>query len=344
MIRIRESNFGDGAQLAQLVEICFATHCPLEQYRWRHEHAPFRSTVFVAELGDAIVGSTTVDALPVWLRGRSGEVGRGAELMVDPGHRNQGISHAVRMRARVAQRSHPVSIHFPAEVSFLAARGEDSTMRRAGRLPQWVRWEQAGALRDDQPRIPSSVALAATFATRLTGRLSASIPGAISCQEMDAEQAGRFAAGLDELCERSKEIAPCLLRRGAHYINWRWLERPDPWRVVLAMRGHQVVDGYVAFRIVEGNCRIGDLLCLDPATMRCLLGAVGRLSAGAQPRRTLIELHDPRPWATRVLRLAGFLPRGLGPAISLKTMNPTVPSSFEALSSWYLTAGDTDLV
>ncbi|HUC37955.1 MAG TPA: hypothetical protein VMR97_12640, partial [Acidimicrobiales bacterium] len=127
----------------------------------------------------------------------------------------------------------------------------------------------------------------------------------------------------------------------------RWLDRPDPWRVVVASDvggDPESVIGYVAFTVLDSQCRIGDILAFDPTTMGALIRAVTKSSSPERPGRTIFELNDPRPWPAKVLRLAGFLPRGEGPQVSIGLTDEHLPESLVRLSSFYLTAGDTDLV
>lgn len=335
---------GDEQRLVELFELCFGRHRTLEEFRWRYQRTPLPTKFHLATIGGRIVGAEANQRLPAWLHGHRAEVSRGTDLMVDPACRRRGVFRRMRPAIRSSQRAAPVTISFPAEVTF---RLGATTLNQVGRLPQWIRWERTASLHSDRPAIPRVVAGCAASAARLAARGASLGVNGLRCREIGLKELEQHPEQFDRLAQRSKHIANGIVCREAVYIHWRWLSRPEPWRVVIVERrgaGNGTLEGYIAFRPGEGDCRIGDLLALEPRAMRALLGAVAAESAAEKPGRTIIELNDPRPWSRRVLYQCGFLPRGTGPLISIRAMQAGVPPSLERSSGWYLTASDTDLV
>jgi len=329
---------GDEARLIELYEICFEKKRSGEELAWLVQRAPQPTQFRIATIDDRIVGAMYARVFPMWMCGEISEMDRGGDLMVDPAHRGRGISKLLRGAERPPTRA--LSIHFP--------RGNIPPLksRRIGRLTQWVRWEQPTALREDAPWLPVGVSRVAVAATRVAARGASFRHRRIRCCELSPENFAGEEAALDALDLRSGVIAPFVMRRDAAHVRWRWLDRPDPWRVVVASDvggDPESVIGYVAFTVLDSQCRIGDILAFDPATMGALIRAVTKSSSPERPGRTLFELNDPRPWPAKVLRLAGFLPRGEGPQVSVRLTDERLPESLVRLSSFYLTAGDTDL-
>jgi hypothetical protein len=305
------------------------------------------TTFHLLERDERVVGAMVTQGLPAWILGERATVGRGGDLMVDPMYRRRGIARAVAVSALISLRAHPCVVHFPAEVTFLVCEAPGTTIKRGGRMPQWVRWERPGALRADRPTVPLVLAAIATASFRAACRASSIVSRDVRCREITLAEFDSVVDEFDRLAIDSREIAPCVMVRDAAYVRWRWLDRPDPWRVVVAHQsrgGAEAMRGYVAYRMLDGDCRIGDIMCFEPRTMRALLSAVRARTAAERPGRTLIDLNDPRPWTRRVLRQAGFLRRGLGPNVTVCAVQEDLPVHLEDLSSWYLTAGDADLV
>ncbi|HUC37957.1 MAG TPA: hypothetical protein VMR97_12650 [Acidimicrobiales bacterium] len=338
-IEVRGFRAGDEKQLTELFGACFGKARSVEEFAWRFQRGPYPTQFLIAEMRDRTVGACCAWVLPGWVCSELTDISSGGDFMVDPAFRGLGISKVLSRSTKRPASS--LSVYFgQVHVPGLG-------IRQVGQLPQWVRWEQASALRADALWLPLPMARLAVTATRVVGRRVPVGRRRFRCREVTLETFGEVEAVLDGLALRSRDFAPFIMRRDAVHLRWRWLDRPDPWRVVVARgvgTGPAAVCGYVAFKVVDAQCHIGDMLALDASAMGALIRAVADMSSQESPERTLFELNDPRPWSSRVLRLAGFLPRGQGPEVSLRLNDERLPESLCRLSSFYLTAGDTDLV
>ncbi|HUC37958.1 MAG TPA: GNAT family N-acetyltransferase [Acidimicrobiales bacterium] len=335
-IELRGFRSGDEERLIELFEVCFERTRSPEEFAWRFERGPSPTQFGIATMGRQILGAGWLQVFPGWVCGELTDIETGGDLMVDPAFRGRGIA---RMLLAIEGSPASLSVSFP--------QVWPTGSHRVGQLPQWVRWEQASALRADALWLPLPMARLAVTATRVARRRAPVGRPRIHCREVTLDTFGEVEAALDGLALRSRDFAPFIMRRDAVHIRWRWLDRPDPWRAVVASEvggDPAAVCGYVAFKVVDAQCRIGDMLALDACAMGALIRAVADMSSQESPERTLFELNDPRPWPSRVLRLAGFLPRGQGPEVSLRLNDERLPESLCRLSSFYLTAGDTDLV
>jgi GNAT superfamily N-acetyltransferase len=341
-LTIRSGHIGDEKRLIQLYESCFGRARDADQFAWRYRRGQPTDFV-VAELDGLLVGAVAVQLLDGFREGERCWIARGSDLMVDPEYRGTGVAQAMAMPVRKLFRRASLVANFPAEVTFRLY--EDSPLKRDGRLPQWIRWESTDALRCDRPGLARAPAAAIVAAGRVAARLSGS-RYETSCRELTANFGTHEERLIDALADESASFAKCIGRRGGDYMRRRWLERTDPWRMIIdsgdSEQSRQVT-GVMAFKVENGDCRIGDLLCRDRRSMQRLLTAARAATATEGPGRTLLELQDQRPWSRSVLRSAGFLRRGNGPAVTLHSL-PLGKTPALGLSSWYLTSGDTDLI
>ena len=100
----------------------------------------------------------------------------------------------------------------------------------------------------------------------------------------------------------------------------------------------------MAYGARENQGRIVDLLAANDAAMRALVYEATRRLAHQRVDRILLELSDPRPWAAKVLRRLGYLPRGRGPVVVASPRAEWVPETVRQVPNWYMTLADTDHV
>jgi hypothetical protein len=209
--------------------------------------------------------------------------------------------------------------------------------RLLGRLPKWVR------LRGHARELPFPAGQLAGPLLRIYGA-AASSPR----PRLPVEEVADLGPEFDALAQASASFAPCIRRRDAAYLRWRWLEQPGRRFSLTAVRASGgALRGFAVFDVQElpagRRGRIVDLLAADGLAMRALLcDAFDRLAqAGCQ--RVVCDYHDPRPWSRTAFLRSGFLPVHGDINVICGAMSARCPRTVERLEGWYLTRGDTDL-
>jgi len=136
--------------------------------------------------------------------------------------------------------------------------------------------------------------------------------------------------------------------RDAAYLNWKYSNHPTlGYRIVLAQRGGKHV-GFMLWRnaTADEECRraiVVDFLVArgDARTLRNLISRV-IVDANAS-RMESVSILTPQPWAARVLRRMGFLPRGGRNSWVVAGWERHIPREWlQDPDVWHLCMGDSD--
>jgi len=136
--------------------------------------------------------------------------------------------------------------------------------------------------------------------------------------------------------------------RDAAYLNWKYCRHSNlSYRIWLAERGGRVA-GYLVFRAPsssdpERRALVPDFLVAngDADALRPLLArAVHEASA---EKAVVLSALTTLPWAARLMRALGFLPRGEHHAWVVGGLQGIVPEALRNdAAGWHLCIGDSD--
>jgi hypothetical protein len=157
----------------------------------------------------------------------------------------------------------------------------------------------------------------------------------------------RFDEGATELWDSVAARFAFAVRRDATYLNWKFVQRPEPrYSIATLQRGSRTA-GWVVYRHVdEPQGRVTllvDFLC-DPAdggALRALLRWVDReaLAQGS----TLVRVFATFGAYHRTLRDAGYRDGSAGMRLVAKiNAVPVAPSFYASTERWHVTLGDSD--
>ena len=268
----------------------------------------------------------------------------GSDTMIDPGERGRGDFG--RLWAGLVDASAGADIYLACSSDLIHAwHAKRSTQVMFGRMRGWVRFvdseEMAAKLRGPRA-LARAAARTVTRSQALIDRTSRSRGVVIA----DVNASG-VSAEFERVGRKVAAQVPFMLARDVPTIRWRWFDQPGrAWRV----RGARSTGGTLLGWAVHGaatddGARVGeivDLVAFEPRIARALvIDAVEQLRPSGA---AVVEFDclDPRPWSARMMARAGFLPRGVGPRVSCKVVNP-VWTKAAARDSWFMTLGDTDL-
>jgi GNAT superfamily N-acetyltransferase len=244
----------------------------MSRWTWQFVENPFgprqgdELPVWIAVDGDRVVGQAAVQKALIQVEGKTFEAGWAVDIMVLPSHRGAGIGH--RIHEAVASEVDILLALVMAQASRRMAEREGCvTLAEVHQLTRWARldaasvrryllvrtanhrWAHAAAhfscsvfqFHQLFPRLANPLLRLRDFVNR-----SLREPGATNIVEVDC-----FGPEIDELWERTRGDYPVIFPRDARFLNWRFVDCPEPrYRRFVAERGGQAV-GYVVLRRAE---------------------------------------------------------------------------------------------
>jgi len=344
-LKLRPYQPGDEGAIQNLYRGVFDRERSLERWQWLFHRAPAGpATVMLLTDAEAVIGHIACVPFRGYVLGVAHDFALGVDTMVHSDRRSPASARALFKGYRAITSG--VTIGFPTDrTARLLQRHCDTP--HLGRLTQWVRWCSVEALERSLGR-PIAAVLRPQVGVALAaiGALARHQPSSLRVaplRDVDGD--------IDRLADESAGFAPCIRRRDAAYVTWRWLEQPGSrWKLLGAWDRGGRLQGWVVFGLDhhadKAAFRVGrivDILARHPtATRRLIVIASDRLAEQGAGLVT-IECNDPRRRMRGALYRGGFLPRGQGMGVSCRAKLEPASSIPECLANWYLTRGDTDL-
>ena len=274
-IIVRKASRSDEAAIARFIEDAYG---PLAEYKtgphwtWQFIDNPLgppggdEIPVWVALDGKQVVGQIAVQRALLQVQGETLEAGWAVDIMILPSHRGTGIGH--RLHDAVAGEVDILLSLKMADASRRMAKRQGSVSpTQVHQLTRWVRLDAVSVrryvlLRTANHRWPDLAARVgcnlfqlhrlfchlANPVLRLRDLIARrrSRPGGACIVEIE-----RFGAEIDELWERTRREYPVIFPRDAQFLNWRFVNCPQPsYRCFVAQRAGRAV-GYVVLRRSE---------------------------------------------------------------------------------------------
>jgi GNAT superfamily N-acetyltransferase len=272
---VRKASRADQPAIARFIEDAYG---PRAQYKatprwtWQFIDNPFirprgdEIPVWVAVDGDRVVGQIAVQNGLLEVEGKTFEAGWAVDIMVLQSHRGAGIGH--RLHDAVASDVDILlSLKMAPASRRMAEREGCVTVAGVHQLTRWVRLDagsvqrylmlrtanhrrthRAAQLACDIFQFHRLFPLLANPLLRLRDLVTGAPRGgsATNIAEVD-----RFGPEIDELWERTRRDYPVIFPRDARFLNWRFVDCPEPrYRRFVAERDGRAV-GYVVLRRAE---------------------------------------------------------------------------------------------
>ena len=335
--KVRPAQPDDEPAIEAMFLECFGTPRSRRKWRWRWFGASrARGDALILESDGAPIGHWAGSTADMWHDGRRERVLLGGEVMVRPQYRRRGGMGMLITAAREIAVAHAdVWIGFATDDAsrVTAANGGG---RVIGRMPMWVVWPRSF------PHLPAP---ANYLAARLLAGWRALVFFFLPCAVTEILTSASWSE-VDALALTSASYAGCIRIRDAAYLRWRWLERPEGQVTVFASREKSGrLTGWAVIGVESGGRRIGrvlDLLASDRASLRGLMRRSLKDLTADDCEVITCDYLDPRRWPRSVLRVAGFASRP-GKTMTALRMSPEDGRASDAIESWYLTRGDTDV-
>jgi len=272
---VRKASRSDRPAIAKFIEDAYGARAQYKatpRWTWQFIDNPFgpgggdEVPVWVAVDGNRVVGQVAVQNGLLQVDGETVEAGWAVDIMILPSHRGAGLGH--RLHDAVVDDVDVLMALTMADASRrMAEKHGCVTLADVHQFTRWVRLDPAAVqcyllVRTATHRRAHVVARLACSVfqfhrifPRLTNPLlrlrdflerSLRRPGATRITEVD-----RFGPEVDELWERTRGDYPAIFPRDAQFLNWRFVDCPEPrYRRFVAARDGRVV-GYVVLRRAE---------------------------------------------------------------------------------------------
>lgn len=275
-IIVRKASRSDRPAIAKFIEDAYGVRAQYKaapRWTWQFIDNPYgrrqanEVPVWIAVDGDRVVGQIAVQKALLEVEGRTFEAGWAVDIMILPGHRGAGVGS--RLHELVASDVDILmSLKMAPASRRMAEREGCLTLAQVNQLTRWVRldaasvesyllvrtahrhWAHVGArLSCDAFQFHRLFPLIANPFLRLRDTLKGSrrrLGATASIVEVD-----RFGPEVDDLWDRTRGDYPAIFSRDAQFLNWRFVDCPEPrYRRFVAMRDGRAV-GYVVLRRAE---------------------------------------------------------------------------------------------
>jgi len=274
-IIVRKADHSDRQAIARFIEDAYG---PRAQYKatprwtWQFIDNPFglrqddEVPVWVAVDGERVVGQIAVQQALLQVEGKTLDAGWAVDIMILPSHRGAGLGHRLH-DAVVGDVDILMALTMADASRRMAEKHGCVTLADVHQLTRWVRLDPESVRRyvlvrtanhrraHVVARLGCSVFQFHRVFPRLVNPLlrlrdvierKLQRPGGARITEVD-----RFGPDVDELWERTRGDYPVIFPRDARFLNWRFVECPEPrYRLFVAERGGRAV-GYVVLRRAE---------------------------------------------------------------------------------------------
>jgi|SRR5579884_272402 len=368
-VEIRQGRDSDREAIAAFLAEAYGTRARYkgpERWTWQFERNPFAFTadgtvpVWIAVDADRVVGQIAVQQAALKIEDETVAAGWIVDVMILPSHRGGGIGHRLyeavardvdvlvtltmaEATRRMAERLGAVTLGEVHQLSRLVRLDPESVRRYLLARTVYHPWANnlaaVGCTLFQAHRVVPAVA---NPLLRLRDRAK---HAAQREQTTTITETQSFGADVDDLWERTKGDYPVIFPRDTRFLNWRFVECPEPsYRRFVAARDGRTV-GYVVLRLA------------DEVELR--QGVIVDLYAGRRDTETLEALvrHSLAFFGTDVAAVdcASSIPelesvfRGLG-FFRTRTARPTCVCRDDRLrgriaglgSDWFFSKGDHD--
>jgi GNAT superfamily N-acetyltransferase len=273
-IIVRRATRADQSAIARFIGEAYgarAQHKATPHWTWQFIDNPFgrrqgdEIPVWVAMDGDRVVGQIAVQYALLQVEGKTFEVGWAVDIMMLRSHRGSGIGHRLQ-EAVVGDVDILMAISMAEASRRMAERHGCITLAEVHQLTRWVRFDAVSVRRylllrtanhrwgRVLARLSCSVFQFHLLFPRLANpllRMRDFVKRPLRGPRASIVEVDCFGREIDDLWERTRRDYPVIFPRDARFLNWRFVDCPEPrYRRFVAKRGGRVV-GYVVLRRAE---------------------------------------------------------------------------------------------
>lgn len=273
-IIVRRATRADQPAIARFIGEAYGARAQYKatpHWTWQFIDNPFgrrqgdEIPVWVAMDGDRVVGQIAVQYALLQVEGKTFEVGWAVDIIMLQSHRGAGIGHRLQ-EAVVGDVDILMAISMAEGSRRMAERHGCITLAEVHQLTRWVRLDAVSVRRylllrtanhrwaHALARLSCSVFQFHLLFPRLANpllRMRDFVKPSLRGPRASIVEVDCFGREMDELWERTRRDYPVIFPRDARFLNWRFVDCPEPrYRRFVAKRGGRVV-GYVVLRRAE---------------------------------------------------------------------------------------------
>jgi hypothetical protein len=345
---IRRYQLGDEQGINNLYNVVFGTDRSLAEWHWKYDDSPRGATklIYVLEDEGRIVGQYANLTLDAVYRGELLFAAQPVDIAIHADYRGRRLIGRLFQTQPALARAEGVrfGFGFPNEAHYRAGK-QVLGYRDVGRILLMRRYLNPGLVLGKLTRSRRVLEATRPLGNKLAGLLYRRGLGQPD-GERTIEEIARFDERFDFFCERMTHVYPIMVARHRHYLNWRYIDRPDvKYTTYAAMQGAEL-QGYVVLSmqrrmVLQGL--VADLLAVDDATTHLLL------------RRALTHFLDqgadmvscwalPHTGLYRTLQHLSFSRRRVAAVlVSMVFDHEMIDEAFLGdPRNWYVAMGDSD--
>lgn len=324
-------------------------------FKWKNEDNPNgKSIIKTTSYDGQVVGYTCVMKYKMSLFGKNIMAGQSVDAMVEKKHQRKGIYENMAMEALrdIKEQGLGIRFNFPNTAAFLASTKKVNIKKVC-----------------DMPRFLKVLDGKAAFAMFTDNRILKLFGGSLlniynklrsntihSSAEYEIKEIKNFDSGFDELWEKVRNDYPIALVRDSVYLNWRYAECVNDYKIFAAFKDEKPI-GYIVGTLEEKIGKDGETLILGHiADIICH----GEHTKAAKSLVSILEKYFKNENACAIscwmlkhwfyagtLKNQGFLQYGSPVILAAIPMTEILKIGKDKIynqRNWFITMGDSDYI
>lgn len=339
----------------RLFKDVFGKNMNQEYFLWKNINNPQgKSIIKLALKEDEVIGLSSIWMFNMEFMGKSILSGQSVDAMVHRDHRKKGIFESLAMAALEDMKSagFQLRFNFPNEAAYKASIGKIN-IKKVCDIPQYIKILKG---REAAGMFTANKLIKLGGGLLLDVYRNAKNLGTNNSSEYSIVEINRFDSKFDELWNNVKNDYPIAVERSSKYLNWRYIDSPEKYKIYGAYKNNELV-GYMVTAIESKTGKggeslllghIADLICYrghkDAAYVLIREGEKNLKEAGA----CAISCWMIKEWFySEILGRAGFLQLRSPSVLAALPIGELAKAAGDALydhRNWYVTIGDSDYI
>ncbi|SHI98235.1 GNAT family N-acetyltransferase [Lutispora thermophila] len=339
----------------RLFKDVFGKDMDQKHFQWKNINNPQgKSIIKLALKEDEVIGLSSIWMFSMEFMGKKIIAGQSVDAMVHREHRKKGIFENLAMAALddMKNAGFQLRFNFPNEAAYKASIGRIN-IKKVCDIPQYIKilkGKEASSMFTTNKLIKSCGGLVLDLYKNIKNVCMKKTSG-YSIVEIK-----RFDYKFDELWNNIKNDYPIAVERSSKYLNWRYVDSPEEYKIYGAYKNNELV-GYMVTAIESKTGKGGENLLLGHiADFICYkehkAGAYELIREAEKKLKEAgvcaISCWMIKEWFySQILSRAGFLQLRSPSVLAALPVGELAKAAGDALydhRNWYVTIGDSDYI
>lgn len=246
--------------VSELYREVFGKDLKYSLFTWKNAENPQgKSIIKVAVNDEEIIGFSCICKFYMNLRGNRIFAGQSVDAMVSKEYRKRGIFEKMAMEAIDEMKRDKIALrfNFPNEAAYLASVNKIN-IKKVCDIPQYIKIIKG---REALSMFSKNklISLCGGFLSEFYGKIKT-----INLKKeflYDIRELNYFDKDFDDFWENIKKDYPIIVERSSKYLNWRYFNSPEEYKVIAAYYNNEVV-GYLVASIEKKESKTGKVILL----------------------------------------------------------------------------------